>query len=88
MCKGVGGITPIDFVPHLCGKSKKEEPLDGLLNTGRVCRGNSVEHGGSMWGSITAVTGPTSPITFDRILPVRTKDNGTRRAVDRITVHL
>ena len=55
----------------------------------RICPGqsNTMEERGRARRTITAVTGAPSAITFNMILPMRTKDNGVRGSINRVTVH-
>lgn len=84
---GVLGTTTADLVSHLGCKSK-EQTLDRLCNTQGTSGGDAMQGRGRIGGDITAVAGTVGSISFCSTLPVRTKDNGTRRAWDSFAKHL
>jgi len=58
-----------------------------LFNTGRVGCGDLVQNRSGMRGAIAAVVRVMGTIVLDVILPVRVNDNGSRRVMNRRTIH-
>ena len=86
MSECILGITTIDAVAK-AGREGEEHALDGLYDTGRVGRGDSMESGGSSWTAIAAVTGATGAVALDEVAPVRTEYDGAFRFDDGLTIH-
>ena len=94
-CVPLGGATDfvIDEVSQAIdsvakgGREGEEHALDGLINAGRVGRGNGMESRGSSWTTIATVTGATGAIALDEVSPVGTEYDGAFRFDDRLTIH-
>ena len=59
-------------------RNGKEQALDGLCNTGAVGVGECVEKGSTALAAINTLTGSSDSISFDSMLPVRTKKDVRR----------
>jgi hypothetical protein len=84
--KGVFCITTKNNIAEKSTERKKKT-LNRLFDAGGVSLDKAVKGGSSTRRAVATIPSTTSAITFDVVLPVGAKDNGTTRARDRRTEH-